>query len=320
MWSYLLRTILQRGLTLIFISIVSFSLVHLAPGTPSEIDPMNPRMRAEDVVRLRKAFHLDEPLYRQYALWVSDLGRGELRSFRDGAPVMSRIGERFRNSLPLFAASTLLIWTLSFPLGIHAAVRRGSRFDRTTTVLAYALISTPSFFIAYLAVLIAVRVLGLPVLGMSTFGVNYGSATRALLDRIWHVALPAGLAALSGVAVLSRYVRSQMLEVLTQDYVRSARARGLPEDQVVYGHALRNALLPFITMFGLMLPGMLGGSVIIEQIFAWPGIGRLGYEAIVARDYPMILTLNFLVAALTLFGVLLSDISYALADPRIRLS
>ena len=139
------------------------------------------------------------------------------------------------------------------------------------------------------------------------------------MDRLWHLAIPSLMSALTGIAVLSRYVRSQMLEVISQDYIRTARAKGLDEEAVVYRHALRNALLPFITMFGFLLPGLIGGSVIFEQIFAWPGLGRLGYEAILARDFPVILTINFIAAALTLAGTFLSDILYAVADPRIRL-
>jgi peptide/nickel transport system permease protein len=139
------------------------------------------------------------------------------------------------------------------------------------------------------------------------------------MDRIWHLVIPSLMSALTGIAILSRYVRSQMLEVIEQDYVSTARAKGLDEDKVVYGHALRNALLPFVTMVGFLLPGLISGSVIFEQIFAWPGLGRLGYEAILARDFPTILTLNFIAAALTLLGILISDILYAFADPRIRL-
>jgi peptide/nickel transport system permease protein len=139
------------------------------------------------------------------------------------------------------------------------------------------------------------------------------------MDRIWHLVIPSVMSAMAGIAVLSRYVRSQMLEVIGQDYVRTARAKGLLEDDVIYRHALRNALLPFVTMFGFLLPGLVGGSVIFEQIFAWPGIGRLGYDAILARDFPVILTINFIVALLTLVGTLLSDILYAVVDPRIRL-
>jgi peptide/nickel transport system permease protein len=157
------------------------------------------------------------------------------------------------------------------------------------------------------------------VIGMRTFGLETSSSLRVFMDRVWHLVIPSTIAALGGVAVLSRYVRSQMLEVVAQDYVRTARAKGLPTDEVVYKHALRNALLPFITMFGFLIPGLLGGSVIVEQIFAWPGIGRLSYESILARDFPVILTLNFLAAALTLTGTLVSDLLYAVVDPRIRL-
>jgi peptide/nickel transport system permease protein len=138
------------------------------------------------------------------------------------------------------------------------------------------------------------------------------------MDRLWHLVIPSLLSAVGSIAVLSRYVRSQMLEVISQDYVRTARAKGLDEDQVIYHHALRNALLPFVTMFGFLVPGLIGGSVIIESIFAWPGIGRLGYDAILTRDFPVILTLNFIAAALTLAGTLLSDVLYAVVDPRIR--
>ena len=155
---------------------------------------------------------------------------------------------------------------------------------------------------------------------MRTFGAEDAGAVHRIMDRIWHLAIPSFLSALVGIAVLSRYVRSQMVEVLGQEYIRAARAKGLDSDTVIYRHALRNALLPFITMFGLMLPALIGGSVIFEQIFAWPGIGRLGYDAILARDFPVILTLNFFVAVLTLAGTFLSDLLYSIADPRIRLA
>jgi peptide/nickel transport system permease protein len=154
---------------------------------------------------------------------------------------------------------------------------------------------------------------------MRTFGLEDADFSQRLMDRVWHLVIPSLISALTGIAILSRYVRSQMLEVISQDYIRTARAKGLPEDTVIYRHALRNALLPFVTMFGFLLPTLIGGSVIVEQIFAWPGIGRLGYEAILARDFPVILTLNFIAAVLTLAGTFLSDILYAFVDPRIRL-
>jgi peptide/nickel transport system permease protein len=320
MWAFLARTLLQRFMLLILISIISHTVVHLAPGEPTEVDPMNPMMKAEDIARIRKSFHLDDPIYLQYVHWISDLFSGELKSFRDGLPVLPRIWDRFLNSVPLFLCTTLIVWTLSFPTGIQAALKRGSTYDRATTFIAYTLISIPGFFLSYLIILWVVRTYHLPVIGLRTFGTEELSGAHRAMDRIWHLVIPSIMSALTGIAVLSRYVRSQMLEVIQQDYVRTARAKGLSEDKVVYGHALRNALLPFVTMFGFLLPGLIGGAVIFEQIFAWPGLGRLGYEAIIARDFPVILTLNFIAAALTLLGILVSDILYAFVDPRIRLN
>jgi len=317
--AFLLRAVAQRIGLLLVVSVIAFLVVHLAPGEPSQVDPMNPRMKPQDIARIRAAFHLDEPLPVQYAYWVRDLANGELRSFQDGRPVLARIWERFLNSVPLFAVEIVIIWTFAFPLGIHAALRRGSGYDRGTIFLAYLLISVPGYVVAYLAILWVVNSFELPVIGMRTFGLETDSGFRALMDRLWHLAIPSLMAALAGIAVLSRYVRSQMLEVVSQDYVRTARAKGLPEEQVVYRHALRNALLPFVTLLGFLIPGLIGGSVIIEQIFAWPGLGRLGYDAILARDFPLILTINFFAAALTLAGTFLSDVLYAVVDPRIRL-
>jgi peptide/nickel transport system permease protein len=181
------------------------------------------------------------------------------------------------------------------------------------------LISIPSFFFAYVMIIFVVTRFQVPVIGMETFGLGDTSVLITLMDRIWHLLIPSVLSAVAGIAVLSRYVRSQMLEVTGQDYVRTARAKGLPPDRVYYKHALRNALLPFVTMFGLILPGLIGGSVIIESIFSWPGMGRMAYEAILARDYPVILTVNFISALLVLIGTFVSDILYLVVDPRIRL-
>jgi peptide/nickel transport system permease protein len=298
--------------------VIAHSVVHLAPGEPSEVDPSNPRLKPEDIARIRAAFHLDDPLHLQYVYWMRDLLGGELKSFKDNQPVLPKVWDRFLNSLPLFLCTTVVVWTLSFPTGIQAAIRRGSTYDRCTTFIAYALISIPGFFLSYLFILWVVGGLGAPVIGMRTFGMGEAGVLVATMDRLWHLFIPSLMSALAGVAILSRYVRSQMLEVIGQDYIRTARAKGLDEDTVVYRHALRNALLPFITMFGLLLPSLIGGSVIFEQIFAWPGIGRLGYDSILARDFPVILTLNFVAAALTLVGTFLSDLLYALVDPRIR--
>jgi peptide/nickel transport system permease protein len=241
-----------------------------------------------------------------------------LKSFKDNQPVLEKIWQRFLNSLPLFLIGTIITWFLAFPVGIRAALSRDSVFDRTSTFFSYALISIPGFFLSYLCIIFMVKTFDVPVIGMQTFGLEEAPFLFRSMDRIWHLTVPAMMSAIAGTAVLSRYVRSQMLEVIHQDYIRTARAKGLPEDQVIYRHGLRNALLPFITMFGLTIPGLIGGSVIFETIFAWPGMGRLGYEAILARDFPVILTLNFISAVLVLLGTLVSDILYAVADPRIK--
>jgi peptide/nickel transport system permease protein len=319
MLSFIGRSVVQKIITLFFVSVVSFMIIHLAPGKPSQVDPMNPKFTPELVARFQKAFHLDQPLHKQYLLFYRDLFTGRTVSWKDNQSVLAKIWERFLNSLPLFIVGTILTWTLSFPIGIKSAIRRGGTFDRSATFLSYFLISIPGFFFAYILIILVVTRFQVPVIGMETFGVTNAPLPFLIMDRVWHLLIPSVLGATGGIAVLSRYVRSQMLEVEGQDYIRTARAKGLPADQVHYRHALRNALLPFVTMFGLILPGLIGGSVIIESIFSWPGMGRMAYEAILARDYPIILTINFVSAVLVLAGTFLSDLLYLLVDPRIRL-
>lgn len=319
MLSFIGRSIIQKIVTLFFVSVVSFLIIQLAPGEPSQVDPLNPKFTPEVVERFRKAFHLDEPLYKQYLYWNRDLFTGKIVSWKDNQSVLGKIWDRFLNSLPLFIVGTIITWTLSFPVGIRSAIRRGSLYDRSTTFLSYFLISIPGFFFAYILIILVVTRFHVPVIGMETFGLGDASFLRFIMDRTWHLLIPSILGATAGIAILSRYVRSQMLEVEGQDYVRTAKAKGLSPEQVHYKHALRNALLPFVTMFGLILPGLIGGSVIIESIFSWPGMGRMAYEAILARDYPIILTINFISAVLVLAGTLISDLLYVVVDPRIRL-
>jgi peptide/nickel transport system permease protein len=316
---FLARACWRKLWTLFLISIVSFLVIHLAPGAPSQIDPMNPRFTKEQLQRYRAAFDLDKPLHVQYGLFYQRLFTGQLRSFKDNQPVLPKIVQRAWNSFPLFVVATILVWCFAFPLGIATAIRRDSWFDRATTVLVFALISIPGFYLSYLAIIFVVETFQVDVIGIQTFGRDPTGIWARAMDRTWHLVLPSLLGATAGIAVLSRYVRSQMLEVISSDYVRTARAKGLPEDAVLYRHALRNGLLPFVTMLGLLIPGLIGGSVIFETIFAWPGIGRLGYEAILARDYPVVIALNFIAALLTVVGTLLSDVLYMLVDPRIRL-
>jgi len=319
MLAFMGRSAIQKIVTLFFVSVVSFLIVHLAPGQPSQVDPLNPKFTPEMVERYRAEFHLDEPLYLQYTYFYRDLFTGKTVSWKDNQPVLAKIWERFLNSLPLFVLGTVLIWAISFPLGIRSAIFRGGIYDRSTTFFSYLLISIPGFFFAYIMIILVVTRFHVPVIGMATFGIKDASLLHVLMDRVWHLLLPSVLGATAGIAMLSRYVRSQMLEVEGQDYVRTARAKGLSPEEVHYKHALRNALLPFVTMFGLILPGLISGSVIIESIFSWPGIGRMAFEAILARDYPIILTVNFMLAVLVLVGTFISDILYMAVDPRIRL-
>ncbi len=319
MLSFIGRSVIQKIVTLFFVSIVSFLIIHMAPGKPSQVDPLNPKFTPEMVERFRKEFHLDKPLYTQYFYFYHDLFTGKTVSWKDNQPVLAKIFERFLNSLPLFIVGTILTWTLSFPVGIRSALHRGGLYDRSATFFSYLFISIPGFFFAYILIIFVVNSFHVPVIGMETFGLESLSWQRMFMDRIWHLLIPSILGATGGIAVLSRYVRSQMLEVEGQDYVRTAKAKGLTAEQVHYKHALRNALLPFVTMFGLILPGLIGGSVIIESIFSWPGMGRMAYEAILARDYPIILTVNFISAVLVLGGTFVSDLLYMVVDPRIRL-
>ncbi len=318
MLDFIIRSIFQKFITLFFVSVISFLIIYLAPGKPSQINPMNPKFTPQLLERFQKYFHLDKPLYEQYFLFYKGLFTGRSVSWQDNQPVLKKIWERFLNSLPLFVVGTLLTWTIAFPIGITSAIKRGSFFDKSITLFAYILISIPGFFFAYVLIIFVVSVFHVPVIGLKTFGLSSSNPIQVIMDRIWHLVLPCVLSAAGGIAILSRYVRNQMLEVEGADYIRTARAKGLKEDEVIYKHALRNALLPFVTMFGLILPGLIGGSVIIESIFSWPGIGRLAYQAILARDYPVILTLNFISAVLVLLGTFISDVLYMVVDPRIR--
>ena len=318
MGSFFIRSLIQKLITLFLISVISFFIVHLTPGEPGRAAELNPKMTKESVEHLRKALRLDEPLLTQYGLFYRDLFTGRLLSYKDSQPVLPKIWERFLNSLPLFIVGTIITWTLAFPVGIRAAVRRGGVYDRSTTFLAYLLISIPGFFLAYVMIIVVVQQLHVPVIGISTFGMEQVGGMTRIMDRVWHLVLPSVLGAIGGIAVLSRYVRGQMLEVESQDYIRTARAKGLSEDTVHYRHALRNALMPFVTMFGMILPGLLGGSVIIEVIFGWPGMGRLEYDAILARDYQTVLAVTFISSVLVLIGTFVSDLLYMFVDPRVK--
>ena len=317
MGQYLIRRLLYTLITLIGISILSWVIITQAPGSPIALT-LDPKVSPKIIEQMEKNYDLDKPVYQQYFLWLKRLFTGNLYSFKDGRPVMKKIGERIWNTLLLNLVAMLIIFSLAIPLGIFSAKRQYSFLDNLGTFGAYLGISIPSFWLAYLLILGTVKLFGYPVLGMRSFVMEDFTTAEIILDRLWHLMLPSIILAIGGIAALSRYTRSSMLEVIRQDYIRTAKSKGLPEETVYYKHALRNALLPIITLFGFIIPGLIGGSIIMETVFAWPGIGRLAYQAVLARDYPVVMTINTITAVLVLIGNFMADILYGIADPRIR--
>jgi peptide/nickel transport system permease protein len=250
---------------------------------------------------------------------MRDLFTGRLRSIKDDRPVLARILERMPATIILNIASITIALSFGLLLGMYCARHAGRPPDFRASLVAFVFIAVPTFWIANLAIIGLVKWTSVPVLGTRSFGIDFPNALASGLDQVWHVALPAIVLALGGIAVQSRYIRASMLETLREDYIRTARAKGLDEEVVFYKHALRNSIRPLVTGIGGLLPALLGGAVIVETIFAYPGMGRMGYEAVLERDYPTLVALNFIVAALVLVGNLVSDVLYAVVDPRVRL-
>jgi peptide/nickel transport system permease protein len=317
MASFFLRKLFQLFITLVGISIISWIVITQAPGSPIALT-MDPKVSPKIVEQMMKNYDLDKPIYQQYYLWLKKLFTGRLYSFKDGRPVLEKINERIWNTLLLNLVATIIVFSLAIPLGVFSAKRQYSFLDNLGTFGAYLGISAPGFWLAYLLILGTVELFGYPVLGMRSFVTEDFTTAEIVMDRIWHLMLPSIILAIGGLAGLSRYARSSMLEVVRQDYVRTAKAKGLSEESVYYKHALRNALLPIITIFGFLIPDLIGGSIIMESVFAWPGIGRLSYQAVLARDYPVVMTILSISAVLTLIGNFIADILYGIADPRIR--
>jgi len=309
---------------LLGITVICFGVMHLAPGSPTDMQTqMNPRASVEAQERLRAMYDLDKPLYQQYWIWlkkvvVFDLGT----SFSsDRRPVAEKIGERIPITVLLNVLSLVLILMVAIPIGVLSAVHRNSLFDRLTSVFVFVGFAVPTFWLALLLMIFFGIDLGwLPISGLRSLNYEYMPPWTVFWDLVKHLILPVFLSAFGGLAGFSRFMRSNMLEVIRQDYITTARAKGLSERAVIYKHALRNALLPVITILGLSVPGFIGGSVIFETIFAIPGMGQLFYMAVMSRDYPVVMGILYIGAILTLFGNLIADISYALADPRIRVS
>jgi peptide/nickel transport system permease protein len=322
MRNYIIRRILTLIPLYFGITIITFLIIHLAPGKPSDLEAqMRPGM-AIARERLEEIYGLDKPLHVQYWNWlkkmvVLDFGN----SFQDSLPVLDKIKQTLPNTIILNIAALFLIYVVAVPIGILSAVKQYSLFDKASTVFVFIGMAIPSFWLALLLILVfSVKLGWLPISGMHSIMMNF--QTMHFGDKAWdlfrHAILPVFVQAFAGLAWLSRYTRSSMLEIIRQDYITTARAKGLTERAVIYKHALRNALLPIVTIFGLSLPGLISGSVIVETIFAWPGMGRLAFQAVLARDYPLIMGTSTFSVFLLLFGNLLADILYGIVDPRIK--
>lgn len=322
--------------TFIGITLVSFLIIHLAPGDPAELmaggglaaggtEGLATEKRAvmdTALVQWRKQFGLDQPLHIQYWVWMKSILTLEFGdSFKDNQPVTGKIFERLPITIKLNILSILLVYIVAIPLGIYSATHPYTLADKATTLLAFILFSIPSFWAAILAIIF----LG----GGDFFDLFPPGGLRSLdysqdwpfwkrtWDQGWHLFLPVLMLSYAGFADLSRFMRTSMLENIRQDFTRTARAKGLSEHVVVYKHILRNSLIPIITIMATILPALIGGSVIIETIFSIPGIGQLGYQAVLARDYPVVMAVLTIGSVITLLSILLSDILLTVVDPRI---
>jgi len=306
---------------LLGISIISFCVIHLAPGSPVDsVTTLNPKVSFEAREKLIIQYGLDKPLYVQYLSWLRKLVTFDFgRSFSDGQKVINKIAARIPITFLINILSIFLILLIAIPIGITSAVREGSFYDRFMTVFVFVGFAVPVFWLALMLMSFFGITLGwLPVQGITSLNFDSLSVYNKFLDIGKHLILPVFVSSIGSLAAMSRYMRGSMLEVLHKDYIKTARAKGLSERKVVYKHALKNAILPIITILGLSVPGLIGGSVIIETIFGIPGMGRLFFESVMGRDYPVIMAILVIGALLTLLGNLLADISYSLADPRIR--
>ena len=321
MTNYIIKRLIYMIPLLIGITLVTFGVIHLTPGKATDLmTDMNAKVSAEAKTRLVKLYGLDKPWYVQYGSWLNRLARFNFgESFRDGRPAIKKIGERLPATLLLNILSLLLILIIAIPIGVYSAIKHNSIFDRVMTVFVFIGFSVPAFWLALLMMILFGLKLGwLPISGLHSLNFADLSLPAKLLDVASHLALPVVISAFTGLAGLSRYTRSSMLDVIHQDYIRMAYAKGLSPRRIIFRHALKNALLPIVTILGLSLPGLIGGGFIFETIFAYPGMGRLGYEAIMSRDIPVIMAVGTIAALLTLVGNLIADVTYALVDPRIR--
>jgi peptide/nickel transport system permease protein len=322
MLNYTLRRLAYLVPTLLGITVVTFFIVNLTPGDPITAlrgGMVQTRISPEAYDRMLSLYGLDKPIHVRYVTWLKRLLTFDFgESFRNHRPVTELILERLPATLVLNIASLFIALLISIPLGLYSAVRQHSLFDKINGAILYMLYSLPDFWVALLLIILfGVKLKILPIFGMETIHSHDLGFFEYWLDRIRHMILPTICLTYGSLAFLSRFVRGSTLEVIQQDYVRTARAKGLKEDAIVYGHVFRNTLIPILTLLGLLLPTLISGSIILEAIFSWPGIGALLYESVLARDYPTIMGLSFISALLVLVSTLIADLLYAWADPRV---
>ncbi|MDH5636977.1 MAG: ABC transporter permease [Nitrospinota bacterium] len=322
MRAYIVRRLMMVLPMMIGITLISFAIIHLAPGSPTQaMTDLNPNVSPESIVKLRQMYHLDEPIYIQYWLWlkkVAVLDFGDSFS-QDARPVLDKILERLPITLLINILSLAVIFLISIPIGVLSATHQYSYFDRIASLFVFFGFSMPTFWFALLLmILFGVWLDWLPISGVVSMNHANLSPYGKFMDYCTHLLLPVSMSALTSLAGMSRFTRQSMLEVIRQDYVTCARAKGLSERTVIYKHALKNATLPIITLIALSIPGLIGGSVIFETIYSIPGTGQLFYQAVMGRDYPLVMGSLVIMAFLTLFANLLADVSYAMVDPRIH--
>ena len=323
MTRYIVRRILSAVVTLLGITFVTFMVITLAPGDPAEmqIAAMDDPMVSERLYeQLREYYNLDKPIPVQYANWLSRIVRGDLgNSFHDGLSVRRKIAESFWPTLSVSILAVILTYLIAVPLGILTAVKQGTWFDTISSTIVYVLYSVPAYVIGMLLILyVSVEWDLLPFRGMYSDGYEEMTFWGKIADSISHYALITISFTVGSLAYFSRFTRQNLLEVIRQDYIRTARAKGLAEHVVVLKHAFPNTLIPLITLMSLTFPFILSGSVILETMFSWPGLGRLFFDSVMTRDYPTVMGLSVITAVLVLSLTLLADLAYALVDPRVR--
>lgn len=310
---YVARRLLHAAVVLFVVSVLTFALINLAPGGPAIMTTMETTVEQRDAHRVRLG--LDRPLHVRFGKWLWAVARGDFgRSFNDGRPVMAVVGERLPPTLLLGGAALAVSVLAGIPIGMFSATHRYSAYDHGVTLLSFVGLSIPAFWLAIMLILLfSVELRWLPSSGMATIGAGF-----SLLDRIAHMAMPTLVLATVTLPQLVRFTRSALLDVLALDFVRTARAKGLWERRVLYYHALRNALIPVATVLGILIPRLVGGAVITETIFGWPGMGQLAVTSAVGRDFPLIMGVTVVVAAAVILANLAVDLAYGVLDPRIR--